>query len=236
VPGPRPLGRVPGRWRDIPEVGDWPFRQSVAATGPTGDALAAQIEAAFRESGYAFDPGRPLSKGATGYHPRGGPLLMAERDIRTAPLSRPKRVAAVVLLVSGLGLGGVESIVFGAPILAVPWILGSVGASAIFAFLLNRAYDSDIVLAVPLLGPRPAAAGASPGPGRTRSTVVFLGGQVRSEVFGRPTSGSRDVVSVSDEVHALRGMTEVAKAFERLNSGTPTLETAETSAPMRPSG
>jgi len=212
--GPARSGRVPGRWRALPDVAKWPFRQTVPAPAVPGDALAEMIEAAFRESGYDSDPGRPLAGGAPGYRPRGGPVLVAERDVRPAPLSRPKQVAALVLLLSGIGLGGVEAIVFGVPILAVPWILGSITAALLFAVVLNRAYDTDVVVAVPLVGPRPRAPGETM-PRGTRSVVVFLGGQVRSEVFGRPSSGTRDAVRVSYEIHALRGLTDVARSFAR---------------------
>lgn len=231
----RASDHVPGQWRDFPQLGEWPFRQTVTTPADSDEALALRIEAAFRESGYAFDSRRPLADGVAGYRPRGGPLLMAERDIRAAPLSRPKRVASIVLLASGIGLGGVEAIVFGAPFLAVPWVLGSIGAALLFAIVLNRAYDSDVVVAVPLVGPRPSASGPASTAARPRSTVVFLGGQVRSEVFGRPSAGSRDAIAVTDEVHALRGMTAVAKAFESrgraVPSGGATIPTAGSAPP-----
>ncbi len=230
----RTIDRLPGRWRDLPEVGTWPFRQTVPVPTLAPEALGAAVEAAFREVGYAFDPDRPLAEGATGYRPRGGPLLLAEREIRPAPLSRPKRTAAIVLAVSGLILGSVEAIVFGDPFLAVPWIIGAIGAGLLFALVLNRAYDSDVVVVVPLIGPRPGAPDPGSPPVRTRSTVVFLGAQVRSEVFGRAASGSREAVSITDEVHALSGMTEVAKAFERAIQPRPSAVVASPAPGPRP--
>lgn len=191
-----------------------PVGQKVSASGRSRDALVRGILSVVGQSDFTIVESTLGSAAEAPAADDGGDAggLIAERKVRRVATGAPMRTSIAVLLGAGIGLGGLDMIIAGSVIYAVPWI----ALAGIGAFLLwlryGRTYQSEL-MAVAVSYPRPSPGGApfdaSSGP---TAEVYWSVGRIRSVAF----AGARAAVDVEDCPVAL--METLVRVLRRFRS------------------
>jgi hypothetical protein len=120
--------------------------------------------------------------------------LVGERKVRRVATSASMRASIAVLLGAGIGLGGLDMIIIGSVLYALPWV----GVAGVGAFLLwlryGRTYQSEVIgVSVALSPPADGNAPTDTSVGRT-AEVAWRVGRIRSVAF----AGARTALDVED--------------------------------------
>jgi hypothetical protein len=206
--------RFSGLTLNLPDPNAFPFRQTVRIpAGPVTDTRN-RVRAALESAGFQLAGTSAQLGTLTGHPPAMGGAIVAERDLRRAPMSTQKRRATGIILACGLGLGVLDALLFANVLTALPWFAGTFVAVLALWLAFGRAYASEVVIAVIELDSRGTASTDIATDGVVPHQVTWLAAEVRSEVFRGSAGGNRDAVDLSGDFVALRALRAVLRKFE----------------------
>lgn len=208
--------RFSGLILNLPNIAGFPYHQTLSLSTGKVEETRTRLRAAMISAGFRIAVSKIRIPSELGGGRVIGDAVVAERDLRRAPMSRRKRLASVVVFSAGIALGGLDALLFLNPLFAVPWVAGT-GVGALFLwFAFGRAYASEVVVAIIGLDPKQPEPTSPEVPQPHR--VTWLAAEVRSEVFPGSATGNRDAVEVSGNFPAVRALRAAVTSFSETGS------------------
>ena len=149
-------------------------------------------------------PRVPVAEGYLG-------LLVGERKVRRVATAASMRASIAILLGAGVGLGGLDMIIVGSVIYAVPWVAVAGVGSFLLWLRYGRTYESEVIEVSAALTPPRQGGWTSGAPNEPTAEVDWRVGRIRSVAF----SGARAAVDVVDcPVSLIDSLVRAVRSFQ----------------------
>lgn len=193
-----------------------PVGQQISIPIRSPDSVAQGILSAVSGGGFAVVeanwtslPGSPAPDGDR----FSGGSLIAERKVRRVRTATSMRVSIAVLLGAGVGLGGLDVLIIGSVVYALPWVAVAAAGAFVLWLRYGRTYESEVIAVSASVSSAALEGETVDSSGRPSAAVAWSVGRIRSVAF----AGARAAVDVVDCPVSL--METLVRAVRQFQSG-----------------
>ena len=188
-----------------------PVRQKVILPPGTVERVSAVAASLLQTGGFTLVRLPSTTSAEDGDSQTAGHAVFAERSAQRVATHISMLATVGVLIGAGIGLGGVDALVLGNVIYALPWVAVGIAGAGILWWRYGRGYESELV-AMHITSPAPETRTPADGSGVIAGgEAEWSAGRVRSVLF----AGTRTVVGVGDcPISLMRTLGALARRFE----------------------